>query len=148
MLILVGTRLKSPKFPKLSEWDACDRPLGLWASLWILRVILALSLAFWEFRRDRILLRDLSLIWNLLTPIISHPRQQDVEHTTTGAQVVGAGTNVGDVARPNPMSPGNQGGTRIDPQSLPHTHLYSRLIFFFCCALITKSHLDLRYFHH
>ncbi len=63
--------------------------------------------------------------------IISHPRQQDVEHATTGAQVVSANIDVGDVARPHPMSPGNQSGTRIDPQSLPHTHLYSRLINFF-----------------
>lgn len=55
MLILVSLRLRSPNFAELSEWDACDRPLGLWAALWILRVILASSLAYWEYRRDRTL---------------------------------------------------------------------------------------------
>lgn len=43
-------------------------------------------------------------------------------------QNAGANNNIGDVATPNPRSPGYQGDTRIDPQSLPHTRLYSRLV--------------------
>jgi len=55
MLILTGTKFKSTQDPGISEWTACDRPLGVWASLWLLRVILATSLAYWEYLRDRIL---------------------------------------------------------------------------------------------
>ncbi|KAF8973274.1 hypothetical protein BDZ97DRAFT_2070350 [Flammula alnicola] len=55
MLVLVAKHFKSPTHPDLSEWTACDRPLGVWASIWVVRVILALVLAYWEFRRDRVL---------------------------------------------------------------------------------------------
>ncbi|CAA7263152.1 unnamed protein product [Cyclocybe aegerita] len=55
ILILTGTRLKSPTQPELTEWKACDRPLGIWASIWVVRAILASGLAYWDFRRDRLL---------------------------------------------------------------------------------------------
>ena len=55
MLILTATHFRSRSDPTLSEWTACNRPLGVWASVWLIRVLLASSLSYWEFRRDRIL---------------------------------------------------------------------------------------------
>jgi hypothetical protein len=53
MLGLSGTRLKSPTQPSLTEWVACDRPLGIWACIWVVRAILACSLTYWGFLRER-----------------------------------------------------------------------------------------------
>ena len=53
MLILTGTYFRSTIDPDHSEWKACDRPLGIWASMWVVRVILASGLAFWEYKRDQ-----------------------------------------------------------------------------------------------
>jgi hypothetical protein len=55
MLILTATHFRSRSDPSLSEWTACNRPLGVWASVWLIRVFLASSLSYWEFRRDRVL---------------------------------------------------------------------------------------------
>ena len=45
--------MKSPTHPSLTEWVACDRPLGIWACIWVVRAILACSLTYWGFLRDR-----------------------------------------------------------------------------------------------
>ncbi|KAF8161091.1 hypothetical protein B0H34DRAFT_788231 [Crassisporium funariophilum] len=66
MLILTGTIFRSPMDHNLSEWTACERPLGVWATLWAIRVVLASCLAYWEFVRDRIL----------------HPRRAETEAGT------------------------------------------------------------------
>lgn len=55
MLILTATHFRSRSNPELSEWTACERPLGIWTSIWVIRVLLASSLAYWDFRRDRAL---------------------------------------------------------------------------------------------
>jgi hypothetical protein len=34
-----------------TEWEACDRPLGAWAVLWVVRVVLASGLAYWDYVR-------------------------------------------------------------------------------------------------
>ena len=36
-----------------SEWSACDRPLGVWACLWILRVIVSFILSYWDYLREQ-----------------------------------------------------------------------------------------------
>jgi len=56
LLILTGVHFRSKTVPNLTEWKACDRPLGIWASIWVIRVVLALVLRLWEYRRNRILL--------------------------------------------------------------------------------------------
>jgi len=55
MLILTATHFRSRSDPTLSEWTACEHPLGVWASIWVIRVLLASGLAYWDFRRDRAL---------------------------------------------------------------------------------------------
>lgn len=61
MLILTGTHFRSTDDPRVSEWTACDRPLGVWATLWVLRVILASILAYWDYLRNRTLTVRLSV---------------------------------------------------------------------------------------
>lgn len=53
VLILTGTHFRSTQNPELSEWSACDRPLGVWGSLWVFRASLASFLAYWEYVRHR-----------------------------------------------------------------------------------------------
>lgn len=37
--------------PGRTEWDACDRPLGIWACLWAGRAILVTGLEYWDYKR-------------------------------------------------------------------------------------------------
>lgn len=36
----------------LSEWDACDKPLGSMMIVWLVRCILGVPLTFWSFKRS------------------------------------------------------------------------------------------------
>lgn len=74
MLILTGVHFRSTKDPNLSEWKACDRPLGVWASIWIVRVVLASILGYWEYRRNRVLFVNLlGLSCKLFTLFLQTP---------------------------------------------------------------------------
>ena len=53
ILSLSGTRLESPTKPGLTEWTACNRPLGIWACVWVVRALLACGLTYWGFLRER-----------------------------------------------------------------------------------------------
>ncbi|KAG5636029.1 hypothetical protein H0H81_009329 [Sphagnurus paluster] len=53
ILSLSGTIFKSPLNTDLTEWEACSRPLGIWASIWVARAMLACSLNYWGFVRER-----------------------------------------------------------------------------------------------
>lgn len=55
LLVLSGTVFKNPNSaaPHVrTEWESCDRPLGVWACLWIGRVILSSVLAYWNYVRQ------------------------------------------------------------------------------------------------
>jgi len=52
-LLAYSAHHESPTQPGLSEWDACSRPLGVWDSIWLIRVALGLLLSIWGYRRDR-----------------------------------------------------------------------------------------------
>jgi hypothetical protein len=43
----------SPTVPAANEWTACSRPLGVWSSLWLVRVIVACIVAYWTWTRDK-----------------------------------------------------------------------------------------------
>jgi hypothetical protein len=73
LLILTGVHFRSKTDLNLSEWKACDRPLGVWASIWVIRVVLALILRLWEYQRNRILFVTLPKEFFL----------QDVNHLST-----------------------------------------------------------------
>lgn len=53
LIVLSGTIFRdATRQSSRSEWSACDRPLGVWACLWVLRVIIAFVLSYWDYRRE------------------------------------------------------------------------------------------------
>lgn len=42
----------SPTKPPLTEWKACDRPLGAWNCVWLFRVFYGCFISIWGWRRD------------------------------------------------------------------------------------------------
>ncbi|KAG8857998.1 hypothetical protein FRB96_005489 [Tulasnella sp. 330] len=44
---------KDPEDLDITEWKACDRPLGIWNALWAARITLGLLLGIWEWRRQQ-----------------------------------------------------------------------------------------------
>ncbi|KAJ3746947.1 hypothetical protein EV360DRAFT_97791 [Lentinula raphanica] len=43
----------SPTVPGANEWTACERPLGVWSCLWLVRVIGQCLLTYWEWIENR-----------------------------------------------------------------------------------------------
>ncbi|TFK20950.1 hypothetical protein FA15DRAFT_672988 [Coprinopsis marcescibilis] len=141
---LTGTIWKNPDpdspIPQ-TEWEACDRPLGVWAILWVLRVILASGLAYWEYKR---------------TVAARAAQQADTEGAAATANNASAPTAPVASPRPNAGTPfqtasatnaaypmnsmnatSNHNSTNVEPITLPHNHLYARLSM--CSSLITLS---------
>ncbi|TFK44702.1 hypothetical protein BDQ12DRAFT_717858 [Crucibulum laeve] len=115
LLGLSGTVFQSPTEPNFTEWQACDRPLGIWACLWVVRVVLASGLAYWEYVRDRM-------------------TQANRDAETTAGQGVVRSDPFAPRPAPTPTTgrpplPAVSGtpGDAPDPIILPHTQIYSRL---------------------
>ncbi|KAK2463276.1 hypothetical protein APHAL10511_004931 [Amanita phalloides] len=53
MLALTGTYFRSTVNHRQSEWTACDRPLGIWSCIWLLRVSLSTVLKLWDYKKNR-----------------------------------------------------------------------------------------------
>ena len=53
VLLVFAAHHESPTTPGLSEWRACERPLGTWDSIWLVRVASGAVLSVWGFKRDR-----------------------------------------------------------------------------------------------
>lgn len=43
----------SPRDPSISEWKACDKSLGVWDCIWLVKIILDCTMTYWGWRRDR-----------------------------------------------------------------------------------------------
>ncbi|KAF9471455.1 hypothetical protein BDN70DRAFT_938931 [Pholiota conissans] len=127
LLVLCGTHYKSPTSPLLSEWKACDRPLGAWASIWLGRLILVQIIGFLEFQRTLVSL--------------AHPNS-DLEGNGADGRPVphAASQNHADANAPHrPVHINDSSNTIIASQNppLPHSTLYSRLTML--SSLITLS---------
>ncbi|KAG6837724.1 hypothetical protein H0H93_003526 [Arthromyces matolae] len=112
ILALSGTRFKSPTDPTLTEWNACSRPLGPWACLWVIRAVLATSLNYWGFLRER----------HLLARRRSELADSGPEETRRRQ----SGRSTGSDATRNPRTPENAEFSARDQAMLPYTLLYSR----------------------
>ncbi|EJD03098.1 uncharacterized protein FOMMEDRAFT_168159 [Fomitiporia mediterranea MF3/22] len=51
-MIIYSVVHRSPRHPSISEWKACDKPLGLWSCFWIVKVGLDCCMTYWGWRRD------------------------------------------------------------------------------------------------
>lgn len=52
-LLVYSSKHTSPVRPDISEWRACNKPLGLWNSLWAVKVGFDCVVVFWGYRRER-----------------------------------------------------------------------------------------------
>jgi hypothetical protein len=53
VFLAYSTHLESRTVKGVNEWHACDRPLGIWNCLWVVRIILACGLSYWGWCRER-----------------------------------------------------------------------------------------------
>lgn len=53
-LLIYSCENLSPQFPDVSEWKACNKPLGLWNSVWAVKVGLDCVIVFWGWKRERL----------------------------------------------------------------------------------------------
>ncbi|CAG8742312.1 4338_t:CDS:2, partial [Acaulospora colombiana] len=49
VLSAISARTQSPTKPGITEWEACDRPLGAWLIVWAVRVALGLAISIYSF---------------------------------------------------------------------------------------------------
>ncbi|KAF5316903.1 hypothetical protein D9611_003888 [Ephemerocybe angulata] len=120
MAALSSKMWKSRHDPSLSEWQACDRPLGIWACLWVTRVFLASGLAYWDFVRIRMareLRPNVPTTGDATQPTPTVPLQfpQPTAHNPIPVPI------------PDPENPSSPNEQPPPPPVLPYTHLYSRL---------------------
>lgn len=116
-MIIYSSIHRSPKQPLISEWTACDKPLGLWSCFWIFKIILDCCMTYWGWRRDR--------------------KARENDQTARNGQTAGAHTDVeqgiaalppGDPNMDIPaVGPVDRQRRRIENNS-SHPRLYSRLV--------------------
>ena len=52
-LLTISTHTKSKTDSNSNEWDACTKPLGVWNTLWVVRLCLDVWLNIWRWSRER-----------------------------------------------------------------------------------------------
>ena len=52
-LLIYSSKHPSPEYPDVNEWRACNKPLGLWNSIWAVKVGLDCVVVFWGYRREK-----------------------------------------------------------------------------------------------
>ncbi|KZP34709.1 hypothetical protein FIBSPDRAFT_810130 [Athelia psychrophila] len=117
LTVSTHTEAKGGLHPGMNEWEACDRPLGVWDCLWVGRIFLTCGVSYWGWIRDR------------------------TARVTTADMEGGTGTNA---VRPTPaaapvLPPNSRNASRRSASevttpannqaavTLPHSHLYARL---------------------
>jgi len=53
VVLVVAASTKSSRYPHLNQWQACNKPLGVWCSIWFLRAMLSFTIAYWTWRNGR-----------------------------------------------------------------------------------------------
>lgn len=133
-LLAYSSNHKSPIEPTLSEWHACGKPLGVWNSLWIVRVALGATVSYWGWSRDR----TLRIAWE------NRERGRDAEAGQFSLNGTNPTVNTATspiAPPPSPFSPRTPASARspgsrtpgsftsapLTENQLPYTALYSRL---------------------
>lgn len=52
VLLAYSSQHASPQYPDVSEWRACNKPLGSWNSLWVAKVGFDCLILWWGHRRE------------------------------------------------------------------------------------------------
>ncbi|KAI6046082.1 hypothetical protein EDC04DRAFT_2558531 [Pisolithus marmoratus] len=128
----VASVTPSPQNHSINQINACGRPLVVWNSIWIVRLILATGLSYWHFVRIR-----------------AATRQGDSESTARpGTSQVSRSEDTNQRNRerisrssPGPTLPSSSESTE---PTLPYNHIYARLSLFtsmFSLAWFLTAHI-------
>ncbi|KAF7361884.1 RING-type domain-containing protein [Mycena venus] len=124
-MLAIAAHTESKTVPGSNEWEACDRPLGAWACIYVFRVVFSSSLTYWGWLRDRKI----------------HANAADPENATDSSTRP-ATANAALRHPPPAPTAGPPSSATGDPPAevvpaLPHSILYSRLSIL--SSLITLS---------
>ena len=72
VLLAFSANHESPTMPGRTEWAACDRPLGTWNALWLVKTVLSALLSVWNWQRGREANRTCVLLWYMLLSSVAH----------------------------------------------------------------------------
>ncbi|CAL1707571.1 unnamed protein product [Somion occarium] len=119
-LLAYSSHHRSPTEPDLTEWDACDKPLGAWNAIWVVRVTFGATVAYWSWQRDR---------------IVRLAQEQRDHEADPGRPDTLRPVNFGNSPRTSPSFTNNRYGTTQDVRlthiesvnQLPYSSLYNRL---------------------
>ncbi|KAJ7045527.1 hypothetical protein C8F04DRAFT_940014 [Mycena alexandri] len=128
IMLAIAAHTESKTMPGENEWDACDRPLGAWCCIYVVRVVFSSSLTYWGWRRD------LKSHANTEDPESAPDSQTRPTNATLHPQSPTQGSGAPAQGSGAP-SAGSNPPAEVPP--LPHTVLYSRLSIL--SSLITLS---------
>ncbi|KAL6310336.1 hypothetical protein BKA93DRAFT_814100 [Sparassis latifolia] len=138
-LLAFSAHHESPTSPGLSEWEACARPLGVWNSLWLVRVALGCVLSVWGWFRER------------ATRINQERRHAEDAEAGRSEATQPTSARSGTSGRPAPArgsrlsGAGGQAETNADSSiNSKYPHLYARLSFltsFISLAWFLTAHI-------
>ncbi|KAF7981866.1 hypothetical protein HWV62_31423 [Athelia sp. TMB] len=118
LTVSTHTEAKGLAHAGLSEWDACDRPLGVWDCLWIGRIFLTCGVSYWGWIRDRTARITTADMEGGSGPNAARP-------TLTAAPDAPPNTRFATSRRS--ASDATNGSANQPAVTLPHSHLYARL---------------------
>ncbi|KAH8107927.1 hypothetical protein BXZ70DRAFT_22503 [Cristinia sonorae] len=128
-LLAISAHTESPIVPGISEWKACERPLGAWNCIWVVRVVLGAILAMWGFKRDRtIRLAAEQRQRETLDSLESGGRPRLSSPAALGGNTRSLPTDRTTYPRPDPtpVNTPSRANTTTNV-TLPYSNLYSRL---------------------
>ncbi|KAJ7647326.1 hypothetical protein FB45DRAFT_998488 [Roridomyces roridus] len=110
-MLAIAAHTESTTMLGRSEWVACDRPLGTWACIYVVRIVFSSSLTYWGWLRDR-------------KALSSAPDAENANERPSR----NAAPNSATLAHPPPIGTSSTSGTAEGQQPpLQHSVLYSRL---------------------
>lgn len=118
-LLAFAASHNSPTEPNISEWNVCDRPLGVWASLWIGRVLVASILSYLLWKRDTVA---------RLNAPDPEAGSSNAVHTSPPSRRAPTTHSQGSIRRTNTSSQTRSNSSQTPP--LPHARFYRRLSLF------------------
>lgn len=115
-LLTVSTHSKSPTIPIQNEWDACNKPLGIWDALWVVRLSLDVWLSVWRWSRER--------TKRLQDESTGHPNNEGEAQTRAHPNPTLPARRHGHAAQRNTNNP-SDGPSQATPT--PYPRVYARL---------------------
>jgi hypothetical protein len=137
-LLIYSSEHTSPELPDVSEWRACNKPLGLWNSVWAVKVGFDCVIVFWGYQRERASRAANACVFPRhvlsVAPLESIPHVRDVE---AGAAPAHPDVDPSGIVRLDAVVPPRGANETPNRQSrtnarnnpnLPHSPLYARFV--------------------